>query len=43
MVTNVASFGFVDSTAPFTPFANNSIILTVNAVKTSPVVREGRV
>ncbi len=43
MVTNVGGFGYTDVSAPFTPFANNSLIVTVNAPALRPIVEEGQV
>ena len=38
MVTNISGFNYIDCSAPFTPFANNSFILTINAPSKRAIV-----
>lgn len=42
-VTSIGSLGFEDATAPFTPFANWSVLLSANAITKQPVVEEDKV
>lgn len=42
-VTSIGSLGFEDATAPFSPFANWSFILSANAIAKQPVVEGDKV
>lgn len=42
-MTSIGSLGFEDATAPFTPFANWSVLLSANAITKQPVVEEDKV
>lgn len=43
MVTNLSGFNYINASAPFTPFANNSAIISVNAPVARAVVVDGQV
>lgn len=42
-ITSLGGLGFVDAFAPFTGFANNSILLAANAAVDQPVVEDGKI
>lgn len=42
-VTSLGSLGFVDAFAPFTGFANNTMLLAANAIADQPVIEDGQV
>jgi pyruvate/2-oxoglutarate dehydrogenase complex dihydrolipoamide acyltransferase (E2) component len=42
-VTSLGGLGFVDAFAPFSGFANNSMLLAANAIVDQPVVEDGKV
>jgi hypothetical protein len=42
-VTSIGSLGFEDAVAPFTGFANCSVLLSVNAISEQPVVEDGKI
>lgn len=43
MITAIGKLGFIDATAPFTSFSNNSIILAINKIHEKPVVDDGKI
>jgi len=42
-VTSLGGLGFVDAFAPFTGFANNTVLLAANAIVDQPVVEDGKI